>query len=87
MLHSQAVHLTPEFIAEFVLDYPGLLDLPRAQIRAYRPETSIAEKTEAMMRLAYCVMDAEERGDYGVSSRRLRRPVTLTLSHVGRPRP
>jgi predicted nucleotidyltransferase component of viral defense system len=35
-----------------VLDYPGLLDLPRARVRAYRPETSIAEKTEAMVRLA-----------------------------------
>jgi nucleotidyltransferase AbiEii toxin of type IV toxin-antitoxin system len=35
-----------------VLDYPGLLDIPRARIRAYRPETSIAEKTEAMVRLA-----------------------------------
>ena len=35
-----------------VLDYPGILDLPRARLRAYRPETSIAEKTEAMVRLA-----------------------------------
>jgi predicted nucleotidyltransferase component of viral defense system len=35
-----------------VLHYPGILDLPRARIRAYRPETSIAEKTEAMVRLA-----------------------------------
>jgi predicted nucleotidyltransferase component of viral defense system len=35
-----------------LLDYPGLLDLPRARLRAYRPETSIAEKTEAMVRLA-----------------------------------
>jgi hypothetical protein len=34
------------------LDYPGLLDLPRARIRAYRPETSIAEKCEAMVTLA-----------------------------------
>jgi hypothetical protein len=34
------------------LDYPSLLDLPRAYRRAYRPETSIAEKTEAMVRLA-----------------------------------
>ena len=33
-------------------DYPGLLDLPRARLRVYRPETSIAEKTEAMVRLA-----------------------------------
>lgn len=32
-----------------VLDYPSLLDLPLARIRAYRPETSIAEKTEAMV--------------------------------------
>ena len=30
-----------------LLDYPGLLDLPRARLRAYRPETSIAEKTTA----------------------------------------
>jgi hypothetical protein len=35
-----------------ILDYPGLLNLPRARLRAYRPETSIAEKTEAMVRLA-----------------------------------
>lgn len=35
-----------------VVDFPGLLDLPRARLRAYRPETSIAEKTEAMVRLA-----------------------------------
>jgi hypothetical protein len=34
------------------IDYPGVLDLPRARVRAYRPETSIAEKTEAMVRLA-----------------------------------
>jgi predicted nucleotidyltransferase component of viral defense system len=33
------------------LDYPGLLDLPPARLRVYRPETSIAEKTEAMVRL------------------------------------
>jgi hypothetical protein len=44
---SDAVVPPPE-----VLDYPGLLDLPRARLRAYRPETSIAEKTEAMVRLA-----------------------------------
>jgi hypothetical protein len=33
------------------VDFPGLLELPRARVRAYRPETSIAEKTEAMVRL------------------------------------
>jgi hypothetical protein len=35
-----------------IVEYPGLLDLPRAHLRVYRPETSIAEKTEAMVRLA-----------------------------------
>ena len=35
-----------------LLDYPSLLDLPRARLRTYRPETAIAEKTEAMVRLA-----------------------------------
>jgi len=34
-----------------LLDFPGLLDLPQARLRMYRPETSIAEKTEAMIRL------------------------------------
>jgi predicted nucleotidyltransferase component of viral defense system len=34
------------------LDYPSLLDLPPPRLRVYRPETSIAEKTEAMVRLA-----------------------------------
>ena len=32
-----------------LLDYPSLLDLPRARLRTYRPETAIAEKTEAMV--------------------------------------
>jgi hypothetical protein len=32
--------------------YPGLRDLPLARVRVYRPETSIAEKTDAMVRLA-----------------------------------
>jgi hypothetical protein len=34
-----------------IKEFPGLLDLPRATLRMYRPETSIAEKTEAMVRL------------------------------------
>jgi predicted nucleotidyltransferase component of viral defense system len=33
------------------IDYPGLLDLPRARLRAYRPETTIAEKVHAMVTL------------------------------------
>lgn len=31
------------------LEYPCLLDLPRPRLRAYRPETSIAEKLHAMV--------------------------------------
>jgi hypothetical protein len=30
------------------LEYPSMLDLPRPRLRAYRPETSIAEKLHAM---------------------------------------
>jgi len=33
------------------LEYPSLLDLPRPRIRAYRPETAIAEKVHAMVTL------------------------------------
>lgn len=31
------------------LDYPALLDFPRPRLRAYRPETAIAEKLHAMV--------------------------------------
>lgn len=31
------------------LEYPGLLDFPRPHLRAYRPETAIAEKLHAMV--------------------------------------
>ena len=34
-----------------IREFPGLLNFPRATLRMYRPETSIAEKTEAMVRL------------------------------------
>ena len=33
------------------LEYPSLLDLPRPRLRAYRPETAIAEKVHAMVQL------------------------------------
>jgi predicted nucleotidyltransferase component of viral defense system len=33
------------------LDYPSLLDLPRPRLRAYRPETVIAEKIQTMVML------------------------------------
>ncbi len=31
------------------LEYPSMLDLPRPRLRAYRPETAIAEKLHAMV--------------------------------------
>ena len=33
------------------LEYPSLLDMPRPRVRAYRPETAIAEKLHAMVEL------------------------------------
>ncbi len=33
------------------IEYPSLLDLPRPKLRAYRPESSIAEKLHAMIEL------------------------------------
>lgn len=41
---GDAVTPEPEWI-----DYPSLLDLPRPRLRAYRPETAIAEKVHAMV--------------------------------------
>lgn len=32
-----------------LLEYPSLLDLPRPKLRAYRPETAVAEKLHAMV--------------------------------------
>jgi hypothetical protein len=43
---GDAVEPEPE-----LLDYPSLLDLPRPRLRAYRPETAIAEKLHAMVTL------------------------------------
>ncbi len=43
---GDAVSPQPEW-----LDYPSLLGLPRPRLRAYRPETAIAEKVHAMVML------------------------------------
>ncbi len=43
---GDAVDPAPE-----LLEYPSLLDLPRPRLRAYRPETAIAEKLHAMVTL------------------------------------
>ncbi len=70
-----------------ILDYPGLLDLPRARVRAYRPETSIAEKCEAMVRLALANSRMKDFSDiYSLASARsfdgetLRAAVAATFS-------
>ena len=41
---GDAVHPEPEWLV-----YPGMLDLPRPRLRAYRPETVVAEKLHAMV--------------------------------------
>src|SRR5262249_9762553 len=41
---GDAVFPEPEW-----LDYPSLLDLQRPRLRAYRPETAVAEKVHAMV--------------------------------------
>jgi predicted nucleotidyltransferase component of viral defense system len=43
---GDAVFPDPEWI-----EYPSLLDLPRPKVKAYRPETAIAEKLHAMVTL------------------------------------
>jgi predicted nucleotidyltransferase component of viral defense system len=43
---GDAVVPEPEWI-----EYPSLLELPRPRLRAYRPETAIAEKVHAMVEL------------------------------------
>jgi predicted nucleotidyltransferase component of viral defense system len=43
---GDAVYPEPEWI-----EYPSLLDLPKPKLKAYRPETSIAEKLHAMVTL------------------------------------
>jgi predicted nucleotidyltransferase component of viral defense system len=43
---GDAVFPEPDWI-----EYPSLLDLPRPRLRAYRPETAIAEKLHAMVEL------------------------------------
>ncbi len=70
-----------------VVDYPGLLDLPRATLRTYRPETSIAEKTEAMVRLALANSRMKDFFDiYGLAENRafdgdtLRRAMAATFA-------
>ena len=65
------------------LEYPGLLDFPRPRLRAYRPETVIAEKVHAMVTLGTAnsrmrdffdiyALAANERFDSRILSRAIR---------------
>ncbi len=71
-------------------EFPGLLDLPRATLRMYRPETSIAEKTEAMVRLGIANSRMKDFFDiYGLATTKafdgdtLRRAVAATFARRG----
>ena len=80
-------------------DFPGLLELPQARLRMYRPETSIAEKTEAIVRRVFvptartspcqeCCARSHAWGGpriVGMSGRLLRElRTTLDGEHIGR---
>lgn len=73
-----------------IKEYPGLLDLPRATLRMYRPETSIAEKTEAMVRLGLANSRMKDLFDiYGLATTMtfdgdtLRRAIAATFARRG----
>lgn len=55
-----------------VLDYPSLLDLPRPRLRAYRPETAIAEKLHAMVSLG--ATNSRMRDFFDINALAVRRP-------------
>ena len=44
--NASSIDFPPEW-----LEYPSLLEFPRARLKAYRPETAIAEKLHAMVTL------------------------------------
>ena len=73
-----------------LLDFPGLLELPQARLRMYRPETSIAEKTEAIVRLGLANSRMKDFFDiYSLATTRafdgdtLRRAVMATFARRG----
>ena len=64
------------------LDYPGLLDFPRLRMRAYRPETAIAEKLHAMVVLGAANSRMRDFFDVYALSERERFDVTLLADAV-----
>jgi predicted nucleotidyltransferase component of viral defense system len=76
------------------IDYPGLIDLPQARLRVYRPETAIAEKTEAMVRLALANSRMKDLFDvrglamtHAFSGNTLRAALAATFTRRGTPLP
>lgn len=59
------------------LDYPSLLDLPRPRLRAYRPETAIAEKVHAMVLLGS--KNSRMRDFFDVHALAMRKPFDSTM--------
>jgi len=74
------------------LDYPSLLDLPRPRLRAYSPETVIAEKLHAIVILGsrnsrmkdYFDLHALARGST-LDARQIGEAIAATLSSAARP--
>jgi hypothetical protein len=61
---GDAVYPPPE-----LLEFPSLLDVPRPVLRAYRPETSIAEKLHAMVELGEANSRMKDYFDIGELAR------------------
>lgn len=82
---GDAVFPDPEWI-----EYPSLLDLPRPKLKAYRPETAIAEKLHAMVTLGskssrmrdFFDIRALERAE-AFDGERLARAITTTFDRRG----
>ncbi len=86
---GDAVYPEPE-----VIEYPSLLDFPRPRLKAYRPETSIAEKLHAMVTLReknsrlrdfFDIRTLAEREPF--EGERLAQAIRLTFGRRGTPLP
>lgn len=64
------------------IEYPGLLEFPRPRLRAYRPETSIAEKFHAMVVLGEANSRLRDYFDIAVLAERHRFEGNLLLDAV-----
>lgn len=77
-----------------VIDYPVLLDQPRPRIRAYAPETVVAEKLQAMVSLGRANSRMKDFYDvwnltrvHDLDAARLERAIIATFDRRGTPLP